>query len=116
MVPVFALQGLVRDWPFPAALKFCLVAVAIFAGFHLWQYYMLTPWTRDARIRAELASVLSGDGPSEEAGLLVAEALHQRWPQADEGALTRARSMLQSPRPLRRGLMPSPLYRPLVSM
>lgn len=26
--------------------------------------------------------------------LLVAEALHQRWPQADEGALTRARSML----------------------
>ncbi len=31
MVPVFALQGLVRDWPFPAALKFCLVAVAITA-------------------------------------------------------------------------------------
>lgn len=26
--------------------------------------------------------------------LLVAEALHQRWPHADEGALTRARSML----------------------
>ena len=26
--------------------------------------------------------------------LLVAEALHQRWPQADEGALTRARSAL----------------------
>jgi len=25
----------------------CLVAAAIFAGFHLWQYYMLTPWTRD---------------------------------------------------------------------
>ena len=30
-----------------------------------------------ARIRAELASVLSGDGPSEEAGLLVAQALEE---------------------------------------
>ncbi|MDQ3201073.1 MAG: HlyD family secretion protein, partial [Pseudomonadota bacterium] len=29
------------------AVTLCLVAVAIFAGFHLWQYYMLTPWTRD---------------------------------------------------------------------
>jgi hypothetical protein len=31
MVPVFALQGLVRDWPFPAPLKFSLVAVAVTA-------------------------------------------------------------------------------------
>jgi hypothetical protein len=31
MVPVFALQGLVRDWPFPATLKFFLVAVAVTA-------------------------------------------------------------------------------------
>lgn len=38
----------------------CLVAVAIFAGLHLWQYYMLTPWTRDARIRADVV-VISPD-------------------------------------------------------
>lgn len=35
----------------------CLVAVAVFAGVHLWQYYMLTPWTRDARIRADVTII-----------------------------------------------------------
>lgn len=39
------------------ALTLCLVAVAIFAGMHLWQYYMLTPWTRDAKIRADVVIV-----------------------------------------------------------
>lgn len=39
------------------AVTLCLVAVAIFAGFHLWQYYMLTPWTRDARIRADVVVI-----------------------------------------------------------
>lgn len=39
------------------ALTLCLVAVAIFAGTHLWQYYMLTPWTRDAKIRADVVIV-----------------------------------------------------------
>ncbi|AEA67407.1 MULTISPECIES: efflux RND transporter periplasmic adaptor subunit [Pseudomonas] len=39
------------------AVTLCMVAVAIFAGFHLWQYYMLTPWTRDARIRADVVVI-----------------------------------------------------------
>lgn len=39
------------------ALTLCLVAVAIFAGTRLWQYYMLTPWTRDAKIRADVVIV-----------------------------------------------------------
>ncbi|MCU1721330.1 HlyD family secretion protein [Pseudomonas sp. 5P_5.1_Bac1] len=39
------------------ALTLCLVAVAVFAGTHLWQYYMLTPWTRDAKIRADVVIV-----------------------------------------------------------
>ncbi|WCM52603.1 HlyD family secretion protein [Pseudomonas sp. WJP1] len=42
------------------AVTLCLVAAAIFAGLHLWQYYMLTPWTRDARIRADVV-VISPD-------------------------------------------------------
>jgi RND family efflux transporter MFP subunit len=46
--------------PVRVAVTLCLVAVAIFAGFHLWQYYMLTPWTRDARIRADVV-VISPD-------------------------------------------------------
>ena len=32
----------------------CVVALAVFAGYQLWQYYMLTPWTRDARVRADV--------------------------------------------------------------
>ncbi|WP_130908635.1 HlyD family secretion protein [Pseudomonas sp. Sample_16] len=43
--------------PVRVALTLCLVAVAIFAGVHLWQYYMLTPWTRDARIRADVVVI-----------------------------------------------------------
>ncbi|MDD2099117.1 HlyD family secretion protein [Pseudomonas sp. YuFO20] len=46
--------------PVRVAVTLCLVAVAIFAGVHLWQYYMLTPWTRDARIRADVV-VISPD-------------------------------------------------------
>ncbi|PUA44189.1 HlyD family secretion protein [Pseudomonas protegens] len=43
--------------PVRVVVTLCLVAVAIFAGYHLWQYYMLTPWTRDARIRADVVIV-----------------------------------------------------------
>ena len=43
--------------PVRVVFTLCLVAVAIFAGYHLWQYYMLTPWTRDARIRADVVIV-----------------------------------------------------------
>ncbi|MFQ6575996.1 efflux RND transporter periplasmic adaptor subunit [Pseudomonas sp. UM16] len=39
------------------AVTLCLVLVAIFAGWKLWQYYMLTPWTRDAKIRADVVII-----------------------------------------------------------
>jgi len=39
------------------AITLCLVAVAVFAGWRLWQYYMLTPWTRDAKIRADVVII-----------------------------------------------------------
>ncbi len=35
----------------------CVVALAVFAGYQLWQYYMLTPWTRDARVRADVVVI-----------------------------------------------------------
>ncbi|MDR6714547.1 RND family efflux transporter MFP subunit [Pseudomonas hunanensis] len=35
----------------------CVVIIAIFAGYQLWQYYMLTPWTRDARVRADVVVI-----------------------------------------------------------
>jgi len=33
------------------------VVIALFAGFHVWDYYMDAPWTRDARIRADVVQV-----------------------------------------------------------
>ncbi|MCE1118652.1 MULTISPECIES: efflux RND transporter periplasmic adaptor subunit [Pseudomonas] len=35
----------------------CVVILAVFAGLKLWQYYMLTPWTRDARVRADVVVI-----------------------------------------------------------
>lgn len=35
----------------------CVVALAVWAGYQLWQYYMLTPWTRDARVRADVVVI-----------------------------------------------------------
>lgn len=40
-----------------AFVTLCVVAIAVFAGYHLWQYYMLTPWTRDARVRADVVVI-----------------------------------------------------------
>ncbi|MND37344.1 p-hydroxybenzoic acid efflux pump subunit AaeA [compost metagenome] len=34
-----------------------LVAVALVAGYWLWQHYMLAPWTRDARVRADVVVI-----------------------------------------------------------
>jgi len=40
-----------------ALVTLCVVIVALFAGYQLWQYYMLTPWTRDARVRADVVVI-----------------------------------------------------------
>lgn len=34
-----------------------MVVVAVLIGWALWRYYMLSPWTRDGRIRAETVTV-----------------------------------------------------------
>jgi multidrug resistance efflux pump len=34
-----------------------IVAAGCVAGYELWDYYMLSPWTRDARVRADVVSV-----------------------------------------------------------
>ena len=34
-----------------------VVAVAIAVGWQLWSYYMLEPWTRDGRVRADVVTV-----------------------------------------------------------
>ncbi|BCH60957.1 hypothetical protein RvVAR0630_35810 [Agrobacterium vitis] len=34
-----------------------VVVAALFAGYHLWVYYMEEPWTRDGRVRADVAEI-----------------------------------------------------------
>ena len=38
-------------------LTLAVVAVAIAVGWQLWSYYMLEPWTRDGRVRADVVTV-----------------------------------------------------------
>ena len=38
-------------------LTLVVVLVAILAGWELWSYYMLEPWTRDGRVRADVVKV-----------------------------------------------------------
>ncbi|AMZ72242.1 MULTISPECIES: efflux RND transporter periplasmic adaptor subunit [Pseudomonas] len=85
------------------AVTLCMVAVAIFAGFHLWQYYMLTPWTRDARIRADVVVIapdVSGwvrelkavDNQQVKAGDVLLNIDRERF----EAALEKARAVVQT--------------------
>ncbi|WP_152221400.1 HlyD family secretion protein [Pseudomonas sp. SCB32] len=39
------------------AVTLILVAAAVLAGIWLWRYYMLSPWTRDARVRADVVVI-----------------------------------------------------------
>ncbi|MGC2121323.1 MAG: HlyD family secretion protein, partial [Xanthobacteraceae bacterium] len=41
----------------PTLLTLFVLLVAIGAGWQLWSYYMLEPWTRDGRVRADVVTV-----------------------------------------------------------
>jgi multidrug resistance efflux pump len=38
-------------------LTLVIVAIGCVGGYELWDYYMLSPWTRDARIQADVVSI-----------------------------------------------------------
>ncbi|WP_409298466.1 efflux RND transporter periplasmic adaptor subunit [Pseudomonas sp. KCJK8993] len=89
--------------PVRVLFTLCLVALAVFAGYHLWQYYMLTPWTRDARIRADVVIVapdVSGwvrelkvaDNQQVKAGELLLSIDRERF----EAALEKAQAVVQT--------------------
>src|ERR1700719_3823740 len=40
-----------------AFLTLLVVLVAVLAGWQLWSYYMLQPWTRDGRVRADVVTI-----------------------------------------------------------
>ncbi|MDD2053774.1 HlyD family secretion protein [Pseudomonas putida] len=85
------------------AITLGLVVAALFAGYHLWQYYMLTPWTRDARVRADVVIVapdVSGwvrelkvsDNQAVKAGDLLLSIDRERF----EAALEKAQAVAQT--------------------
>ncbi|WP_263145467.1 HlyD family secretion protein [Pseudomonas sp. RIT-PI-AD] len=39
------------------AITLALALLALLAGYWLWQHYMLSPWTRDARVRADVVTI-----------------------------------------------------------
>jgi len=39
------------------ALTLLIVAAGCVGGYELWDYYMLSPWTRDARVQADVVSI-----------------------------------------------------------
>ncbi|HSC83202.1 MAG TPA: HlyD family secretion protein [Pseudomonas sp.] len=84
-------------------ITLALVAVAIAAGYWLWSYYMLSPWTRDARVRADVVIVapdVSGwvvelkvhDNQQVKAGDLLLSIDRERY----QAALDKARAMAET--------------------
>lgn len=74
-----------------------LVVAALFAGNWVWQYYMYSPWTRDARVRADIITIapdVSGsvvampvrDNQIVKAGDLLVSIDHERYAVALEQA------------------------------
>src|SRR6202040_4224965 len=39
------------------ALTLLIVAAGCVGGYELWDYYMLSPWTRDARVQADVVTI-----------------------------------------------------------
>lgn len=88
------------------AITLSLVLVAILAGYWLWQHYMLAPWTRDARVRADVVTIapdVSGwvvelavqDNQQVKAGDLLMSIDRERYQAALEKASAQAQTRKQ---------------------
>ncbi|MFV3330290.1 efflux RND transporter periplasmic adaptor subunit [Pseudomonas sp. NY15437] len=75
---------------FRVVVTLILVIAAVLAGTWLWRYYMLSPWTRDARVRADVVVIapdVSGwvtdlavqDNQQVKAGDLIMRIDHERY-------------------------------------
>ena len=41
-------------------LTLVIVVAGCAAGYELWDYYLFSPWTRDARVQADVVSIAPG--------------------------------------------------------
>lgn len=85
------------------ALTTLVVVLAVLAGYWLWQHYMLSPWTRDARVRADVVIIapdVSGwvvdlkvrDNQLVKAGDLLMSVDHERY----QAAVDKARAVAET--------------------
>ncbi|TRX75797.1 efflux RND transporter periplasmic adaptor subunit [Pseudomonas mangiferae] len=85
------------------ALTALVVVLAVLAGYWLWQHYMLSPWTRDARVRADVVIIapdVSGwvvdlkvrDNQLVKAGDLLMSVDHERY----QAAVDKARAVAET--------------------
>ena len=86
-------------------LTLMVVVLAVLAGWWLWNFYMLSPWTRDARVRADVVTIapdVSGwvvelkvaDNQQVKAGDLLMSIDRERY----QAALDKARALAETSR------------------
>ncbi len=46
-----------RSWLRPVLLTLVVVAIGVLCTYYLWRVYLVAPWTRDGRLRAEIAEI-----------------------------------------------------------
>lgn len=74
------------------ALTLLVVVLAIGAGYSLWHHYMVAPWTRDARIRADIVTI----APDVSGRVTSLQVRDNQWVEAGQVLLTIDRERYQA--------------------
>src|ERR1700720_84496 len=77
-------------------LTLVVVLVAIAVGWQLWSYYMLEPWTRDGRVRADVVTIAPDVSGLVTAVLVRGDVLFRIDPERFELALQQADAAMAS--------------------
>lgn len=84
-------------------ITLAVVLAALFAGHWLWNYYMYSPWTRDARVRADIVTIapdvsgaVVGLSVKDNQRVSVGDLLMQIDPERYDVALEQAKAVLET--------------------
>ncbi|ARU89300.1 HlyD family secretion protein [Pseudomonas sp. M30-35] len=84
-------------------ITLAVVLAALFAGHWLWNYYMYSPWTRDARVRADIVTIapdvsgaVVGLSVKDNQRVSVGDPLMQIDPERYDVALEQAKAVLET--------------------
>lgn len=51
------MTAFLQTWLRPVLLTVVVVAIGAYCSYYLWQTYLVAPWTRDGRLRAQIAEI-----------------------------------------------------------